>query len=69
MGILEEIFSKAMHHGNPNDYTIFYRNFEKMVETSLSEFIEISDNFQTIPASRIERITKNNTVLFEKVSK
>ena len=68
-GIVEEIFSKAVHHNNPKDYKIFYRNFERIVEISLSEFMEISDNFETIPASRIEKITKNNKILFEKTSR
>ena len=66
-GKVEEIFSKAIHHNNPKDYSIFYRNFEKIITVSLLEFIEISNNFQTIPANRIERITKNDTILFERV--
>ena len=65
-GIVEEIFSKAIHHGNPKDYKVFYRNFEKIIKINLSGFIEVSDNFQAIPASRIEKITKNDIVLFEK---
>ena len=68
-GIVEEIFSKAIHHNNPKDYKVFYRNFERIVEVNLSEFMEISDNFQTIPAGRIEKITKNNKILFEKASR
>ena len=68
-GIVEEIFSKAIHHGDPKDYKVFYRNFDRIIKINISEFIEISDNFQTIPASRIEKITKNNIVLFEKVSR
>ena len=68
-GTVEEIFSKAVHHNNPKEYKIFYRNFEKIIEINLSEFIKISDNFQTIPASRIEKITKNDIILFEKFSR
>ena len=68
-GTVEEIFSKAIHHSNPKEYKVHYRNFEKIIEISLSEFIEISDNFQTIPASRIEKITKNDSILFEKNSR
>jgi len=26
----------------------------------------VSENFETIPISRIKKITKNNTILFEK---
>ena len=66
-GIVEEIFSKAIHHNNPKEYSIFYRNFEKIIKVNLLEFMEISNNFQTIPASRIERITKNNRTLFERI--
>ena len=66
-GIVEEIFSEAIHHTNPKDYSIFYRNFEKSIKVSLVEFMEISNNFQTIPANRIERITKNGTTLFERI--
>lgn len=65
-GVVEEIFSNAIHHNNPKDYSVFYRNFEKIIKVSLLEFIDISNNFQTIPASRIERITKNDTILFER---
>ena len=66
-GIVEEIFSRAMHHNNPKDYSIFYRNFEKSIKVSLVEFMEISNNFQTIPVNRIERITKNDNILFERI--
>ena len=66
-GIVEEIFSRAMHHNNPKDYSIFHRNFEKSIKVSLLEFMEISNNFQTIPINRIERITKNDTILFERI--
>ena len=67
-GKIEEIFSKARFH-NSKEYRIFYRNFERIVETSIPEFIEVSENFQTIPASRIEKITKNGKTLFEKFSR
>ena len=66
-GKVEEIFSKAIHHNNPKEYSIFYKNFEKIIKVSLLEFIEISNNFQTIPANRTERITKNDTILFERI--
>ena len=65
-GVIEEIFSKAQFADNPSEYKIFYRNFEKIIETTLLKFIKESDNFQTIPISRIEKIERNNTVLFEK---
>ena len=65
-GIIEEIFSKAKFVDNPNEYKIFYRDFKRIVEKTLPEFIKESNNFQTIPISRIERIETKNTVLFEK---
>ena len=66
-GKVEEIFSKAIHHNKPKDYIIFYRNFKKSIKVSLVEFMEISNNFQTIPTNRTERITKNDTILFERI--
>ena len=68
-GIVDEIFSKARFGNEIETYKIFYRDFEKIVETTLPEFIKISKNFETIPVSRIEKITKNNKILFEKNSK
>lgn len=65
-GVIEEIFSKARFADNPSEYKVFYRDFEKMIETTLPKFIEESDNFQKIPISRIEKIERNNSILFEK---
>lgn len=65
-GIIDEIFSKARFGNESETYRIFYRDFEKIIEITLPEFIKVSENFETIPISRIEKITKNNTVLFEK---
>ena len=68
-GIVEEIFSKAQFFDHNEKYLIFYRNFHKVYKQELKKFVIDSDNFQTIPASRIIRITKNNKILFEKQSK
>ena len=65
-GIIEEIFSKAQFADDANQYRIFYRDFERIVETTIPEFLVESNNFQTIPISRIKKIMKSNTVLFEK---
>ena len=65
-GIVEEIFSKARFGNDTKTYKIFYRDFERIMETTLPKFIEISDNFETIPIGRIEKITKNNITLFRK---
>jgi len=40
--------------------------FEKIKEVTLPEFLKVSENFETIPVSRIKKITKNNKILFEK---
>ena len=65
-GIIEGIFSKAKLSDESKSYKIFYRNFERIIETTLPEFLVQSDNLQTIPISRIKKIKKNNTILFEK---
>lgn len=68
-GIVDEIFSKARFGNEIETYKIFYRDFEKIIETTLLEFIKRSENFETIPVGRIEKITKNNKILFEKTVK
>ncbi len=65
-GIIEEIFSKARYADDPNSYRIFYRDFDKIKELSLAEFDKESDNFETIPVTRIQMIKKNNKILFIK---
>ncbi len=68
-GVINEIFSKARFGNEAETYKIFYRDFEKIKEVTLPEFIKVSENFETIPISRIKKITKNNTILFEKITK
>ena len=65
-GIVEEIFSKALFADEAKLYKIFYRDFDRIVETTMPEFLKESDNFQTIPINRIKKIMKSGTVLFEK---
>ncbi len=65
-GVIDEIFSKARFGNEAETYKIFYRDFEKIIEVTLLEFIKVSDNFETIPVSRIKKIKKNNAILFEK---
>lgn len=65
-GAIDEIFSKALFADEPKEYRIFYRDFQRIKETSLPEFLVQSNNFQTIPISRIKSIKKSNTILFEK---
>jgi len=68
-GIVDEIFSKARFGNEIETYKIFYRDFEKIIETTLLEFIKRSENFEIIPVGRIEKITKNDKILFEKTVK
>ncbi len=65
-GVIAEIFSKARFGNEAGTYKIFYRDFEKIKEVTLPEFIKVSENFETITVNRIRMITKNNTILFEK---
>ncbi len=65
-GVIEEVFSKARFSDNPKEYKIFYRDFERIIVKTLPEFIKESNEFQTIPISRIEKIERNNSILFEK---
>ncbi len=68
-GVIEEIFSKVRFTDDVKTYKITYRDFDKLRETTLDEFIKESNNFQTIPITRIEIIKKNHRILFEKNSK
>ncbi len=68
-GVINEIFSKARFGNKAETYKIFYRDFEKIKEVTLPEFLKVSENFETIPVSRIKKITKNNEILFEKKKK
>lgn len=65
-GIVEEIFSKALFADEAKLYKIVYRDFDRLVETTMPELLKESENFQTIPINRIKKIMKNGTVLFEK---
>ncbi|TLX72471.1 MAG: DUF504 domain-containing protein [Thaumarchaeota archaeon] len=65
-GKLTEIFSKAKYADNPNSYIVGYLDFDIIKEVTLPEFIEISDNFETIPITRIDYIKKGNRILFSK---
>jgi len=68
-GNLEEIFSKAIFSDETKLYKITYRDYEKSKETPLNDFLNISNNFETIPSSRIELVTKQNKILFKKTSR
>jgi hypothetical protein len=67
-GIIEEIFSRARYADDPKLYRIFYRDFDQIRELSLPDFYKESKNFEIIPVNRIQRIMKNNKILFTKES-
>ena len=65
-GLIEEIFSKALYADDPLKYIVTYRDFEHYKQIHLSEFIFLSENFQLIPITRIIRIQKGQTILYQK---
>ncbi len=66
-GKIQEIFSKAQYADDPTLYKIFYRDFQNIKELTLVDFIEESNNFETIPITRIQMIKKGNETLFKKI--
>ena len=67
-GQLEEIFSKALYADDPRLYTVSYRDFESVVQVPLMEFLKLSENFELIPANRIEVVSKEGKVIYRKFS-
>ena len=65
-GRLEEIFSKALYADDAVLYSVSYRDFESIVEVPLQVFVELSENFQLIPQSRIVLVKKGHEVLYSK---
>ncbi len=65
-GELQEILSKAIYADNPAMYIISYRDFNTIISIPLLEFIEISHNFEIIPATRIIQITKEERIIYKK---
>jgi uncharacterized protein (UPF0248 family) len=65
-GRLEEVFSRALHADDASLYFVSYRDFDSIVEVPLNEFVSLSENFQTIPASRITSIRRGDEVLYKK---
>jgi len=68
-GKLAEILSKAMYADNPNSYMVGYLDYDTIKEVILPEFIKTSDNFETIPITRIQYIRKGNDILYSKIVK
>jgi hypothetical protein len=67
-GKLEEIFSKALYADDPSLYSVSYRDFESVVQVSLLEFLDLSEDFELIPASRIVVVSRDGKELFKKFS-
>ena len=65
-GKIEEIFSKARFADEGNLYKVAFRDFETLRELPLLDFIVESNNFETIPVTRIEFIKKDDSILFKK---
>jgi hypothetical protein len=68
-GKIEEIFSKALYADDPLMYTVTYRDFEHLKQVNLKDFIVLSENFHLIPVSRIIKIQKGKTTLYQKHTK
>jgi len=65
-GKLQEILSKAIYADDPKLYTISYRDFDEIKQVSLQEFLKLSEDFQTIPASRIVYIKRSNEIVYKR---
>lgn len=65
-GLVAEIFSKALHVDNPELYSVGYVDLGQIKEIGLVEFLKLSENFETIPASRIVNIKKQNMTLYSR---
>jgi hypothetical protein len=65
-GQINEIFSKALYADDAALYSVSYRDFENLVEVSLPEFVELSENFEVIPQNRIVLVKKGDQILYRK---
>lgn len=65
-GVISEILSKALHHDRPDLYLVGYLDFDTIKEVALPEFLELSENFEVIPATRIAYIKKGTEILYSK---
>jgi len=65
-GRLQEILSKAIYADDPHTYIISYRDFDTILSIPLLKFIEVSHNFEIIPATRIIQVKKGERIMYEK---
>lgn len=66
-GKITEIFSKALYYDNPELYQVGYTDLGKTRDTTLVEFLKLSENFEVIPVTRIVYIKRENDILYSKV--
>lgn len=65
-GKLQEIISKALYADDPKLYSVGYRDFDEIKQVSLQEFLKLSEDFQTVPASRIVYIKRSNEIVYKR---
>jgi len=65
---LQEIISKAMYADDINMYIVCYRDMDTLKEVTLKDFLELSENFQLIPANRIVYIKRGDKIIYSKRS-
>ena len=65
---MREILSKALYHDDILLYTVLYRDFERIVEVPLKDFLYLSNNLETIPITRIVEVRKNDETVYKKIS-
>jgi uncharacterized protein (UPF0248 family) len=66
-GAIREIISKAFYYDDPSLYSVYYRDFETVIEVTLKDFLESSHYLETIPVTRIIEIRKANQLLYRKI--
>ncbi len=66
-GKIAEIFSNALYNDNPDSYSIGYFDLGEIKESTLSEFLKLSEHFEVIPVTRITYIKKENRILYSKI--
>ena len=65
-GRLQEILSNAIYADDPHTYIISYRDFDTILSIPLLKFIEVSQNFDIIPVTRIIQVKKGERIMYEK---
>ncbi len=65
-GELEEVLSRALHADDPSLYVVVFRDMDSLREAPLVEFLEESEGFARIPASRIVEIRRLGEVVYRR---